>query len=179
MTVAVLCNNSLGDCDPRWGLRRRHGKTRLCIGGEKKSTHICLLSWTNVFRAGCNTLFWETVDGQKIAPLRKCFCCEMLYQCFAILAFQIGHPEQRNPPSPRFQCCGPCWAGPFCLVRFVFVHSLLITRASSNIKSGGERGGSVCHFDVCVVAFFILVVQYFVLQPLRSYGFCNLLTMCH
>ena len=152
---------------------------RLCIGGEKKSAHICLLSWTNVFRAGCNTLVWETVEGQKIAPLRKCFCFEMLYQCFAILAFQIGHPEERPPPPPVFNVVVHAGRGRFFLVRFVFVHSFLITRASSNIKSRGERGGSVCHLDVCVVAFFILVVQSFVLQPLRSYGICNLLTIFH
>ena len=71
--------------------------------------------------------------------------------------------QKRDPPSPCFQCCGPCLAGAlFFVVRFVFVHSLLITRASSNIKSGGERGGSVCHFDVCVVAF--------------SFWWCNLLS---
>ena len=109
-----VIHNALGDHEPSWGLRQRHGKTRLCIGDEKESAHICLLSWTNVFRAGCNTLVWETVDGQKIVPLRKCFCFEMLYQCFAILAFQIGHPEER-PPLPPFSMLWSRLGGAVCV----------------------------------------------------------------
>ena len=88
--------------------------------------------------------------------------------------------QKREPPLPPFSML---WfhagRGRLFLVRFVFVHSFLITRASSNIKSSGERGGSVCHLDVCVVAFFILVVQSFVLQPLRSFGCCNMLAIFH
>ena len=36
-----VIHNPMGDHEPSWGLRQRHGNTRLCIGGEKKSAHIC------------------------------------------------------------------------------------------------------------------------------------------
>ena len=93
---------------------------------------------------GCNTMFWETVDGQKIAPLYEWFC-------FVTKLIACPHLETRRCLSPPLP---PVFNVAVRFAFVIFVLSVLvlarrIVDSLSNIKSGGARGGSRIVFIHC------------------------------
>ena len=87
---------------------------------------------------------WETVDGQKIAPLHERFCFSA--QIIACSRLEILRCWSPPPPPPVFNVV-VCVAIVFLLS--VLVLARRIVESLSNIKSGGARGGLRIVFLLC------------------------------
>ena len=111
------------------------------IGGVFNFPYLCL---AEAFVYGCNTLSWETVDGQKIAPLLTRFRFVVLVYLGLCLSV-VTIPSLPPSLSPHVQCCGLHGS---LLLLFLFASAAVVRPSSnashnlySNIKSGG--GGEV------------------------------------
>ena len=102
------------------------------------------MSCCEAFVHGCNTLLWETVDGQQIAPLLTRFRFVVLVYLGLCLSV-VTIPSLPPSLSPHVQCCGLHGS---LLLLFLFASAAVVRPSSnaphnlySNVKSGG--GGEV------------------------------------
>ena len=91
MTAAAFCNSCVV------GFGKDMGKGVHAMGSKGARTRVhCVCVVTCILCGGCNTVVWDTVDGHKIAPPRKCFrLTHLLFGapfCFLI--------SLRSPPPP-------------------------------------------------------------------------------